>query len=147
MHNSHNSDTKYEFKYNSGSTQPNQPIPVPQIIHNYPSNPPSVPQTQIFKIQQPIPQFQPTQSQAYVPPPVYPKPQTHSVSVTIPQQTHHRPVTITRPLNDYPRGDQIKSTGTFYSKNNIYSDIDSSYSLGFPRQVNHIRNPSIQIYS
>lgn len=55
-----------------------------------------------------------------------------------------------RPLSnnmfEYPTTDQVKSNTTFYSRNNVYSDIDSSSSLGvLNRQTGHLRNPSIQI--
>lgn len=53
---------------------------------------------------------------------------------------------LARNIYEYPRSDQIKTNTTFYSKNNVYSDIDSSSSLGLGNwQAGHFRNPSIQV--
>lgn len=89
---------------------------------------------------QPAPQFH-SQVYSQASQPInYPKPQTHTVQLSIPQQPY--PV---RSVNHYPSNNQIKSNEALYSKNNVYNQIDSSYSLGFPKQVNHFRNPSIQV--
>lgn len=130
-----NSSASIDNKYNS----PNYPASFRPGQH-YQSNPkPNKQPEQVYRVL-PAPQFN-SQVYSQTSQPInYPKPQTHPVQLSIPQQPY--PV---RPVINYNRNDQMKSNGAFYSKNNVYSEIDSSYSLGFPKQVNHFPNPSIQI--
>lgn len=72
-------------------------------------------------------------------------PQPQVVNSQFPQKFPGRQ-TQPQQVLEYPRFDQIKTNTTFYSKNNVYSDVNSSSSLGLNWQPGHYRNPSIQTH-